>query len=360
MKLFKDLNNLFVAALFILVIAASLTYFAGVPLLPATLTVVGLSIAYSFVPKEKGIAQATIFREVWTGEVQKYVTAALKDTFVQGIADYSKYVSNVGDEAQAIHISSMNVLPEVLINNTTYPLGIADQAIQDILIQLNKYQTVATPITEDEMYASSVKKMDLVKDRHGKAIARTILKMALHSLAPSGNIAGKMPVIITTGAPDPTGRIRMSMADVLTLKTACDDLEIDEASRRFVLSTEHVNDLIWEDKKLEAFFFNRNSGEIQNNLLSFDVHSHVLSPYYNPTTKNKLAYGAVPAATDHKASVLFSLDRSAKAMGWTKMYLSEAKNDTQFQRNLVNFRQYGIVLPTAEEQRGAVVSGNQS
>ncbi|MGY0034444.1 hypothetical protein [Pedobacter sp. NJ-S-72] len=229
--------------------------------------------------------------------------------------------------------------------------------IQDILIQLNKYQTVASPITDDEMYASSVKKMDLVKDRHAKAIAITIIKMALHALAPAGNTA-KMPVLITTGAPDANGILRMSMADILRLKTQCDELEIDEASRRFVLSSQHVNDLIWEDKKLEGFFFKNTTGEIQKNLLSFDIHTHINTPYYNPATKNKLAYGAIPAATDHKASVLFSLDRAAKAMGWTKMYLSEAKSDTQFQRNLVNFRQYGIVLPTAEEQRGAVVSGN--
>ncbi|WP_367867891.1 hypothetical protein [Pedobacter sp. WC2423] len=346
-----------IAMLYVIAFSAALTYFFNVSFSGSLILFSVASIIYTVIPKPSGVAQATIFREIWTGEVIKFVTAALKDTFMQGIADYSKYVSNVGDEAQAIHISSMNVLPEVLINNTTYPLGITDQAIDDILIQLNKYQTVATPITDDEMYASSVKKMDLVKDRHGKAIVKAMIKMALHALAPAGNTA-KMPVLLTTGEADPTGRIRMKMGDLLTLKTAADDLEIDEASRRLVLSSQHVNDLIWEDKKLEGFFFNRATGAVQQNLLSFDVHTHISNPYFNPTTKVKLAYGAVPAVTDHKASVLFSLDRAAKAMGWTKMYFSEAKNDTQYQRNLVNFRQYGIVLPTAEEQRGAIVSGN--
>ncbi|HMI04282.1 MAG TPA: hypothetical protein VK541_17470, partial [Pedobacter sp.] len=346
--------------LFVMTIAACFSYFGGLPLAETFPLVAAVVILLSCVKMPQVSFQSTIYREIWTGEVMKFVTAALKDTFLAGIADYSKYVSNVGDEAQAIHISSMNVLPEVLINNTTYPIGIADQAIVDKLIELNKYQTVATPITDDEMYASSVKKMDLVKDRHAKAILKTMIKMALHSLAPASNTAA-MPVLITTGENDGSGRLRMTMADILNLKTKADDLEIDEASRRLVLSAEHVNDLIFEDKKLEAFFFNKTSGIIQN-ILSFDIHSHISTPYYNPATKVKLSYGATPVATpgseSRKASVLFSMDRAAKAMGWTKMYLSEAKNDTQFQRNLVNFRQYGIVLPTAEEQRGAIVSGN--
>lgn len=345
------------AVLFITLYAAVVSFYGGLNLTNSVIGVILAMVVLSFVPKQKGVLNATIYREAWTGEVIKYITAGLKATFLDGIADYSKYVSNVGDEAQAIHIASMNVLPEVLINNTTYPIGIADLAIQDILIQLDKFQTVATPITDDEIYASSVKKMELVKDRHGRAIAITIIKKALHALSPSGNTA-KMPVILTTGPDDGSGRKRLLMADLLTFKTKIDDLEIDEASRRLVLCNEHVNDLIAQDSKLEGFFFNRGTGLIQPNLLSFDIHTHVSSPYYNPATKAKLTYGSVPSGTDRKASTFFSLDRAAKATGWTKMYLSKAEDDTQNQRSLVNFRQNAIVLPTAEEQRGAIVSAN--
>lgn len=359
MKFFKDLNNLFIAVLFIVSYVAIGQYYFGINPTTLVIALVLLSIVYSFVPKQKNVLNAGIYREVWTGEIIKYVTAALKATFLEGIKDYSKYVSNVGDEAQAIHLASMNVLPEVLINNTTYPIPIVDLAIQDIIIQLDKFNTTGTPITDDEIYASSVKKMENVKDLHGKALAITIIKKALHALSPSGNTA-KMPVIITTGANDGTGRLRMTMKDLLTLKTKADDLEIEESSRRLVLANEHVNDLILEDSKLEAFFYNRSSGQIQKELLSFDIHTHVSSPYYNPTTKAKLAYGAVPSATDRKASTFFSLDRAAKATGWTKMYLSKAEDDPQNQRSLVNYRQNAIVLPTAEEHRGAIVSGNAS
>lgn len=357
----KNLNTLMVAVMFVLAIASSISFFGGYALSRTVPFVAIAFIALSFVKMPKMSFQATIYREVWTGEVIKFVGQAMKDSFLKGIADYSKYVSNVGDEMQAIHLASMNVLPEVLINNTTYPIGIADQSITDILITLAKFQTVATPITDDEMYASSVKKMELVKDRHGRAITQAIIRKGLHALAPSGNTA-KMPVIPTTGPDDGTGRRKMLMKDLLTFKGNCDTLEIDEESRVLVLCTDHVNDLISEDAKLEAFFYNRTSGEIQPRLLSFEIHTHVSSPYYTPSTLAKLSYGAVPSVVDgsedRKASVFFSRDRAAKAMGWTKMYLSKSDEDTQNQRSLVNFRQNAIIMPTAEEFRGAIVSDN--
>ena len=52
------------------------------------------------------------------------------------------------------------------------------------------------------------------------------------------------------------------------------------------------------------------------------------------------------------------MSRAAKATGWTKMYWSQANTDPLYQRNLLNFRNNFIVLPTYEEGRGAIVSDN--
>lgn len=355
MKNMKLFNKLMLSILFVNLYAAIASFLGGFHFTDSLIWTTLLMAGLSFVPKQSGVLNATIYREAWTGEVIKYVTAAIKNTFIEGIPDYSKYVSNVGDESQAIHIAEMNVLPEVLINNTTYPISIAHMSVQDILMQLDKFQTVATPITDDEIYASSVKKMELVRDRHGKAIAITIIRKALHALAPTVSVK-KMPVIVTSGPDDGAGRKRLQMSDILSFKSLIDELEIDESSRRLVLCNEHVNDLIAEDRKLEGFFFNRTSGEIQPNLLSFNIHTHVSAPYFDPYSRSKRAYGAVPQPTDSKASVFFSLDRAAKAIGWTKMYLSKAEDDPQNQRSLINFRQNAIIMPTAEEHRGAIVS----
>jgi hypothetical protein len=87
---------------------------------------------------------------------------------------------------------------------------------------------------------------------------------------------------------------------------------------------------------------------------------YVGNPYFRPSTKVKLSYGATPLATDRKASVFFAKSRTAKATGWTKMYYQIAAISPRTQASEINFRHYFITLPTAEEARGAIVSDNVS
>lgn len=307
-------------------------------------------------PSMSGLLVATVYKEVWTGEVKKALSRLMEATFLDGISDYSRYVSAVGDEAQAIHLVYMGVEPDVLINNTTYPIPLQELGEEDIVITLDKYVTKVTPVTDDELYALSYDKIGNVKDAHANAIAKAKYKKAIHALAPSGNTAD-MPVLLTTGADDGTGRKRLTWDDLIRLKAAIDALEHSENGRRLVLCNDHVNDLLMIDQKFKDQFFNATTGKPYN-ALGFDFYSYLGNPYYTPLTRAKLAYGAVPAGTDRKASVYFLLERASKANGWTKMYYSPAANDPEYQRNKVNFRHHYIVMPTREDGRGAIVSGN--
>jgi hypothetical protein len=347
------INSIY-AVLLVVILSVILAIQFNLPIKPALFTLMAVSFMLSFVPQRKGVLNAGILKEMFTGEVIKYITTALKATFLDGIEDFSKYVAKVDDEMQVINLAAMNVLPDVLINNTTYPIGYQELGITPVAITLDKFQTKATPITRDEMYASSVKKIELVKDRHGKALLIKQIRKAIHAFAPGSNTAA-MPVLVTTGPDDGTGRKRLLWEDVLGLKTQADNLELE--NRRLVLCNEHVNDLILLDKDFKALFYNRADGKILSQL-DFDIFDYVGNPYYNPSTKTKLSFGAVPSGTDRKASVFFSTDRTAKAIGWTEMY--EDLPDTQMQRYAVNFRQNAIYLPTAEEARGAIVSANVS
>jgi len=327
---------------------------ASLPVLPVT----SVLLACSFIPfPQTGITIASVYQEVWTKEVIKSFTSLLKNTFLEGIKDYSRYVSNVGDEAQAIHLIYLGVRPDVLINNTTYPIPIQDLPPEDVVIALDKYQTKATPITDDELYALTYDKIATTKESHAEAIAINQTLKAIHALAPGSNTA-KMPVILTTGADDGTGRKRLTWKDILTFKTAVDNNGDPGNGRRLVLCTDHLNDLLFDSP--QAFkdqYYNRADGGIYNQL-SFEFYDYNGNPYFSPATKAKLSFGAIPAATDRRASVYFNMARAAKASGWTKMYFSAANTDPLYQRNLINFRNNFIVLPTYEEARGAIVSDN--
>lgn len=336
----------------ILLFSASITLLFNVPFVPTAIVMT----AVSFIPMPGGVLSATVFREVWTGEMLKYLTASDKQDFLMGIPDYSKYVANVGDEMQVIHLVAMGVLPDVLINNTTYPIPLQTIGENDVPIALDKYQTKRTPITDDELFALSYKKMSAIIERHGLAIKIVKTKKSIHALAPSGNTAA-MPVLLTTGADDGTGRKKLTWDDVTALKRKLDNLEYPEDDRRLVLCSDHVNDLITSDQRFTNQYYNRVDGKPYNQL-GFEMMDYVSNPYYTPGTKVKLSFGAVPAGTDRRASVFFCKNRTAKANGWTKMYYKPATISPDTQQNEINFRHYWIVLPTEEAARGAIVSDN--
>ncbi len=317
---------------------------------------IGGLMILQFIPMGNGITMSGVYREVWTGAVKEQLSTAEKATFLDGIEDYSSYVSAVGDEMQVIHLVYMGVEPEVLINNTTYPIDEETLDQEDIAITLDKYQTTVTPITDDELFALSYKKIATVKKKHGSAIAKAKFKKAIHALAPSGN-TDDMPVIVTTGDDDGNGRKKLQLADLITLKRKLDALEVADEGRRLVLCNDHVNDLLELDEKFRDQYYNTQTGQVYNKY-GFEIYTYVGNPEYEPDTLTKLSYGAVSTDTSQKASVFFSLERAVKASGWTKMYYSQASTDPDNQSNRVNFRHYYVVLPTQEDARGAIVSDN--
>lgn len=201
------------------------------------MNVVSATVGGAGVPA--GSLRAGVYIEIWTGELVKYLRRGLEATWLDGIPDSSSIVNN-----DVIHLVEVGVDPDVLVNNTTYliPLQALDDA--DIAIQLDKFQTKVTPVTDDELYAISYDKMSRVKESHGNAINDSKFAKAAHAMCATQN-GPKTPVVKTTGAADTTtGRKKMTVNDVLTLKRKMDALGVPAQGRRLVLCSDHVNDLL--------------------------------------------------------------------------------------------------------------------
>lgn len=296
-----------------------------------------------------GALMEGIYTEVWTGELVKKLNAGLQATFLNGIPDYSTNVNN-----EVIHLVDVGGDPDVLVNNTTYPIPIQDLEDGDIAIGLDKFQTKATRVTDDELYAISYDKFGSVVERHRESIVTVKYKKFAHALAPYSHTA-KTPVIQTSGETDSvSGRKKITPKDIIALKRAFDNMEVPEEGRRLVLCPDHVNDLLEQDQSFKDKYYNYTTGKLLN-MYGFEIYTFVNAPYFN---KNgvKLAYNAVPTATDHKGSFAFYVPRMFRAQGSTKMYYSEAATNPQTQENLVNFRNYDIVLPKKMEAIGAIYS----
>ena len=296
--------------------------------------------------------RAGVYTEVWTGEMIKAFRTSIESIgWLHKIRSYDQYAQN-----DVIHFVHIGGDPTVLINNTTYPIGIENLTDADRAISLDKYQTKASRITDDELYAISYDKMASVIERHKESIEQKKYAKALDALAPAGDTTST-PVILTTGANSTDGlRKTATRADIIALKAKFDAQKVPVAGRVLVLCPDHVNDLLQNDQKFTEQYYNYQSGKISN-LYGFEVYEYSASPCYTVSTKAKLAFGAAPSAgTDRQAYVAFYAPRMMRATGTTAAYLSGAKSNPETQENLVNFRHYFICLPLKNEAIGAILS----
>ena len=309
-------------------------------------------LAGGFIPA--GVLPAGVFTEIWTGEMIKaFRTAAESLGWYDRIKSYDQYVNN-----DVIHFTELGGDPTVLVNNKTYPLNIEALEDADKPISLDYFDTTATPVTDDELHACGFDKMASVQERHREALREKIHEKAMHAIAPDANTDGT-PVLLTSGGATADGtRKRMTFADLLAAKSACDKMKMPKNDRILVLCSDHVNDLLETEQKFkEHYNINQTEGKIAR-LYGFDIYEYDGTPYYKVSGKSKLAWGAVPAsATDRQASVFYFNGRMMKANGSVQFYHSEASKDTLYHRNLVNFRKWGICLPLKSENSvGAIVS----
>ena len=317
----------------------------------AGLTVVAI-LTGSVVPS--GSLCAGVYTEIWTGELVKKLRRGLEATWLDGIPDASSIVNN-----DVIHLVDVGVDPDVLVNNTTYPIPLQALNDADIPIQLDKFQTKVTPVTDDELYALSYDKMQRVVESHGNAINDSKFAKAAHALCAQENTA-TTPVLTTTGERDATtGRLKLTVNDLLAMKRAMDNLKVPAQGRRLVLSSDHVNDLLETSQTFrEQYNINRNEGTV-GRLYGFDIYEFANNPLYTTAGKKK-AVGATASTGEFQCSFAFYVPRTFKATGTTKMYYSEASSDPEYQRNKINYRHYFVCMPKKADAGVVMASGYQA
>lgn len=341
---------MFAAVLFNCLMGGTLAAVAG--LSPMT-GAVGMNVLAAVIghAAPAGSLRAGVYTEIWTGELVKHLRRGLEATFLDGIPDSSSIVNN-----DVIHLVEVGVDPDVLINNTTYPIPLQALDDKDIAIKLDKFQTKVTPITDDELYALSYDKMARVKESHGNSINDSKFAKAAHALCAQKNTA-TTPVLKTTGEKDPvTGRLKMTANDLLNLKRALDKLKVPAQGRRLVLCSDHANDLLEVSQVFkEQYNINRNDGTV-GRLYGFDIYEFGNNPLYT-TAGVKKDVGATAEAGEFQCSFAFYTQRVFKATGSTKMYYSEAATDPEYQRNKINFRHYFICMPKKADAGAVMMSG---
>ena len=123
----------------------------------------GVSVVSSLVGgvMPAGSLFAGVYTEVWTGEMTKAFRNAVESLgWYNRIRSYDQYVEN-----DVIHFVNLGGDPNVLVNNSTYPLEVKSLEDADKAISLDLYETEATAVSDNELYAISYDKMASVIER---------------------------------------------------------------------------------------------------------------------------------------------------------------------------------------------------
>lgn len=296
------------------------------------------------------------FPEVWLDRVIINLTSANEAPWLDGIAELDVDVMELGagsaSESNIIHIPRSMFKPDVLINNTTYPIALQAYTDDDVTVQLDKYQTKVTTLSDDQIVGASYKKIDVVTKGHTTQIGSTKYKKAIHALAAQTN-GDDTPVLVATG--DVTGdRKRLLYEDLVSLKDKFDTMECPAENRRLVLTTEHWNDMLRDRKNFGDQLVNYKQGDLAPQIAGFHIYQYVGSPLYTSAGAKK-AFGAIKEAGDLFGSVAFWKDNVAKKTGLTKQYFAPAANDPENQTNKLNYRHYFIAVPAEAKYLGVII-----
>ncbi|MBS1535318.1 MAG: hypothetical protein JST78_09590 [Bacteroidetes bacterium] len=297
------------------------------------------------------------FAEVWLNRVRQILTNQNVAPWLDGIPELDTQVVEMGSgdasEMNVIHLPRTSFNPDVLVNNTAYPLAIQAYTDDETVVSLDKYQTKPTSISDDKIIGASYDVIDPATKSHTVAIGNKKYNKAAHAIAPASN-ATLTPVIAATGTPRISGGPNsLTYEDLVNLKDALDTAEVPTEGRRLVLSTAHWNDLLVDRKNFGDKLVNYNTGQPAPVVAGFELFQYNGNPLYTSAGVKK-AFGAVKAAGDRQGSFAFWTGQIAKKTGMTKQYFKNAANDPEAQTNLLNYRHYFIAMPFDSRAIGAI------
>jgi hypothetical protein len=302
----------------------------------------------------KVAAFAGVNKEIWIDVLkEKFYRSG---DFLDGVNDWSAFV-----EFNTINFADSGGDPEVLVNNTTYPINTAQRTDTAKTIALDTYDTENTRVRNVEEIEAAYNKLESVVKQHRNAIRQKYYDKAIHAYGPSAD-GTNTPIIQTSGTADValaglTGSFkRCTLKDIMRLQEKWDLLDYPEEGRVLVLHPSHIKDLLAEDSALFKAFAQLESGRLIN-MFGFKLKKYSNTPLFVEAALTKVAFGtAKDAATHTISSIAFLEIEVMKAEGTVEMFWKPKDINTEQRADEVGFQMRAIALPERNVSISAIVS----
>lgn len=287
---------------------------------------------------------AGLAQEIWLDQLQENFYP--DSSFLKYGQDYTVFVN-----ANALNLAKAGMNPNVLINNTTYPIKTVQRVDEPIKVELDKFETENTLVRRPEVIQYSYQQLESVIMGHRNELRAKTAEKAAHAYSPDDDTA-ETPVLTTSGAAY-NGRKRLTFDDILGLKERFDAKEVPLEERYLVLHPSHVTDLISLDTKGFKDITDLVNGQPKR-FAGFGILQFSRMPLYDLASLEKMPFGTVATADTGFCSFAFQANEVMKADGDVFMYSTE--NDPKERATIVGFDKRFIAVPIRNVGIGAIVS----
>ena len=263
------------------------------------------------------------------------------DSWLNELEDYDHMV-----KYDTINLAEVGGDPQVLVDNTVYPLVPVQRVDNKVTATLSTFDTVPTHITNVEDLNVDYKKTKSVMSQHVNALRTQCSKSGAYNLSPQRDAPG-YPVLRTTGVANAQGYKALSYEDITNLSLALDDAQVPAEGRVIVLCPQHKKDLKNENIKLYKAMMS------DKEIDGFKIYSHTANPTYDPATGEKQPFGAV---TGNPSSFAFYKPRTLRARG--SVIAEGERHFATYRGNLVGAQVRFVAMALTKNASAAIFSDN--
>ncbi len=239
-------------------------------------------------------------------------------------------------EHNKLNLAEIGVDPNVLVDNTSYPIPVSQRADVAKELPLSTLDTKNTLVRNVEQMESAYDKMESVVRQHQNSLRSKAAQLAAYNWAPKEQDEFNA-VLAATGNGG-----ALTFEDVIKLAGTYDDLDTPTEGRVLVLCPKHRRDLMAQDMKLYKQIFT------DGTLFGFHIFSFSKNPTYTGGVRN--AFGAA----GNIASIAYHEDEVMRANGDVDVF-SKLKDPEQ-RGDIIGFQMRFAALSIRKKYSGAIYS----
>lgn len=279
--------------------------------------------------------------------------------------DYNDDFIGVLKRANKAAIDTDGIKFNKLINNVGFHVNRTEDFVakpmtgEKTLVEWDKLDTDPTNTGDDELRAMTFNKDNEVRVAHRESFQLGVRNYAMHKLAPTENVDGKMPVVKTSGA-SVNGRKRLTYTDLISFLTTLDRLNLPNPKGWYMILNSHHRGDLWIDrantKNYRDIVLDTDTGMIKSlGKIKFFENNDV--PHYDKNGVLK-SLGSEALPTDQEASVFFYAPNTVYHIDSVTALRTPRSQDTTSANPQDIFRThtYGLCDKRQKHGFGAIVS----